>query len=297
MSVAVCDLPLWHGLVRLVDVLGKHVRTIPLATGGKHGIAVTKDELYMAISYSESNALRVYRFDAGGEVRLLHTLARSWRGHSGPLEFSFPYRLCLTPCGNLLVCDSGNNRVQELTAPSELPPAFVRTFPAPGACSVALHGDTLAIGTDFGCITLLDYTTGRAIRTIGTRGAGLGEIGHSCEGLCFTPDGKSLLAAEYRNNRLSMFCVRDGSWQQHIGAGMVSHGNNDVALTAAGEILVADFGNNRVCVFSADGSTLLRSWGTPGSGDGQFAFPTALALVGAKLYVLDGDGTRVQVFE
>ncbi len=64
-----------------------------------------------------------------------------------------------------------------------------------------------------------------------------------------------------------------------------------------GELLVADYGNHRVCVFSADGDTLLRAWGTCGYVDGQFEYPIAIALVNSKLFVLDRNCSRVQVFE
>ena len=62
---------------------------------------------------------------------------------------------------------------------------------------------------------------------------------------------------------------------------------------------MADIANHRVCVFSADGSQLVRSWGTKGTRRGQFRLPTALAVAGSHLYVLDGDSAsaRVQVFE
>ena len=60
---------------------------------------------------------------------------------------------------------------------------------------------------------------------------------------------------------------------------------------------MADYGNHRICVFSADGSMLLRSWGSEGTGDGQFKYPTALAVRGSRLYVLDNSSPRVQVFE
>ncbi len=66
-----------------------------------------------------------------------------------------------------------------------------------------------------------------------------------------------------------------------------------------GELLVAECRNNRVCVFSADGDTLLRIWGTRGSADGHFWDPMALALADFKLFVLDyyTYSARVQVFE
>ena len=60
---------------------------------------------------------------------------------------------------------------------------------------------------------------------------------------------------------------------------------------------MADVYNNRLCLFSPDGLELLRSWGTMGNGDGEFEYPTALAIAGSHLCVLDYGSARVQVFE
>ncbi len=62
------------------------------------------------------------------------------------------------------------------------------------------------------------------------------------------------------------------------------------------ELFVADYGEHRVCVFSADGDTLLRSWDAYGSGDDMFLAPSALALAGSKLFLRDSSARRrVQV--
>ncbi len=93
-----------------------------------------------------------------------------------------------------------------------------------------------------------------------------------------------------------MFRVSDGGFVKHVCACMTAQ-CSDVQFAPNGELLVADRSNHRVCVFSTDGDTLLLTWGTNGSADGQFKFPAALALVDSKLFVLDGSGPRVQVFE
>jgi hypothetical protein len=77
---------------------------------------------------------------------------------------------------------------------------------------------------------------------------------------------------------------------------VVADGVKDVQFAPNGELLVADYNNHRVCVFSADGDTLLRTWGIPGTAVGQFQSLTAFALVDSKLFVLDRDSLCVQVF-
>ena len=79
----------------------------------------------------------------------------------------------------------------------------------------------------------------------------------------------------------------------------LSHGHKDVEISARGEIFVADIKNHRICVFSADGARLMRSWGSIGSADGKFCMPIALSLVQNRLFVLDeaSNSERVQVFQ
>jgi DNA-binding beta-propeller fold protein YncE len=237
----------------------------------------------------------VYRLEADGAATLLHTVGAA--SGAGPRQFNNPAKMCLTPAGNLLVCDNGNDRVQELTGLGEAEPQHVRFIHVAGAWSIALHGDLLVVGTSRATIQQFCYASGAFIRSIGSEGSGPGQIGDQCEGLRVTPDGQFIVAAEYGNDRLSMFRASDGGFVKHIGAGVVADGFKDVEFDPSGELLVADYSNCRVCVFSTDGDTLLRTCGVEGSAAGQLYCPGSLALADSKLFVLDHKGARVQVFE
>jgi DNA-binding beta-propeller fold protein YncE len=298
VSVMIRGEIVWSGSVPsttvAVGVAGDHVYTLTIANGWTAGLVVTPDGRYVAVSYYREHCVRVYRLEADGTVALLHTVGTKG---DGPKQFNYPQRMCLTPAGSLLVCELNNDRVQELAGLGEAEPQHVRFISVICVRSIALHDDMLAVGTDRSTIELLSYASGALILSIGAWGRGPGQICDGCEGLRFTPDGQFIVAAEYGNQRLSVFRVSDGGFVKHIGAGVVADGNKDVQFALNGELIVADFDNQRVCVFSADGDTLLRTWGTLGSADGQFHDPTALALVDSKLFVLDQGSARVQVFE
>lgn len=69
-----------------------------------------------------------------------------------------------------------------------------------------------------------------------------------------------------------------------------------LAVDQAGEVYVADAGNCRVQVFSADGK-FLRSWGSCGGEQGQFQKPLDVAIgPRGDVYVADFELDRVQVF-
>jgi hypothetical protein len=295
IRITVCGVLVWAGVVRVCEITGHHLQSYDIAAEGRmFGCVVTPNGRYMAVSFYFDHKLHVYRLEDDGTTSLQHAVGAT--AGDGPMQFNYPGRMCLIPAGNLLVCEYGNDRVQELTGLGEAEPQHVRFILIAGAWSIALHGETLAVGTN-GAIELLSYASGVLICSIGSRGSGPGQIGYRCEGLRFTPDGQLIVSAEQGNKRLSMFRVSDGSFVKHIGADVVADGWKDVQFAPSGELLAADCNNHRVCVFSADGDTLLRTWGTSGSADGQFKYPTALALVDSKLFVLDCDGGRVQVFE
>jgi len=84
------------------------------------------------------------------------------------------------------------------------------------------------------------------------------------------------------------------------GSGMPSdlfEGPTDVAFDAAGNIFVADgLHNARVAKFTRDG-VFVKSWGSRGAGEGQFASPRSIAVDAAgNVYVADRGNNRIQVF-
>jgi DNA-binding beta-propeller fold protein YncE len=74
---------------------------------------------------------------------------------------------------------------------------------------------------------------------------------------------------------------------------------NDVITNEKGEIFVSEghTSGGRIRKFSSDGK-LLKTWGEPGSGPGQFNIPHALALDSrGRLFVADRANHRIQIFD
>ncbi|MBN1488867.1 MAG: hypothetical protein JXA69_03030, partial [Phycisphaerae bacterium] len=69
-----------------------------------------------------------------------------------------------------------------------------------------------------------------------------------------------------------------------------------VRVAPDGNLLVAEYGNNRVQMFTPAG-TSLWTWGSPGRQPGQLAIPWALAISrDGRVYVVDSGNNRIQVF-
>jgi sugar lactone lactonase YvrE len=83
-------------------------------------------------------------------------------------------------------------------------------------------------------------------------------------------------------------------------------GYGDVAIDDAGNIYVADSGNQRIQKFAPD-RTFLMSWGSEGIADGQFLCPTAIAVdrqgrvyasdLAGKIEVFAPDGERLATWD
>lgn len=112
----------------------------------------------------------------------------------------------------------------------------------------------------------------------------------------FTPDGKLLLTLG-TSGKPSATGITGIDYRTIQQPGPPFHRPTNVALAADGSLYVTDgYGNCRVHHFSPDGK-LLHSWGTPGSGPGQFNLPHGIAIDAAgRIFVADRENSRLQIF-
>lgn len=87
---------------------------------------------------------------------------------------------------------------------------------------------------------------------------------------------------------------RDGNPLAPIGKGELRRPNGVAYDAASGRLFVVDTQAHQIKVFDLEGK-LLQTWGERGEGDGQFNYPTHIALGGGKLYVSDTLNARVQI--
>ena len=269
--------------------IGAHVRTYAVKDAGNNrGLAVARDGSQFAVSNLGTHMITVYSTVDGSETVSF--------GGNGAGPGRRPFKLCTSPRDTLLVADFGTQCVQEVTFPgAHIRDIGVGVF-GDGICGIACN-DELIVVTKFGGATpnrvlLFNYSTGELFRQFAALGRGDGQIGQHPTGVRFTLDNQHIIIVDtVNNNRLSMFTV-EGVFVKHIGAGVLGDGPCDVDFTADGRIIVADYYTHRVCVFAADG-VMTSSWDSKGS----FVYPTALAVSGDKLFVLDYWSAQVQVFD
>lgn len=275
------------------------------------GLAVSPDGSAIVVSNEESNTISVFRLPDGA-------FQNEFGGAgSAPGQFNRPRKICFSPVrnGNILVADFANNRVQVChqffrIANTFFADCFPQEMTLAGAHVRTLADETLervsgiAANTEVivasslrsgNQVALFDMNTGGLIRSFGKKGGSEGELNGSV-GVRLTPDGLHLLIAEFYSNRLSVFTLT-GDFVRCIGVGHgVLRNPVDVDFGPSGDILVANWENHRICVFSPDGSSFLQTFGTFGKAPGQFKNPRSLAMHSGQLYVSDYNTSRVQLF-
>ena len=284
--------------MQVPPIKGQFVRKIALQTsaGWNNGLAVSPDSAHMVVSHG-NHTLSVYSLPDGEYLRTFGSHG------AGKGQFKYPAKLCFSVTGNVLVAEYENKRVQEVT----LMGSHVR-FVGVGVIAdyirgIAANAELIVVGkawcTSNNRIMMFDTVTGAVVRAFGNYGAAQGQLMMYCNGVRFTPDSRHIIVAESNGygtrSRLSVFTLA-GVFVRCIGEGELQVAT-DVEFTDNGDVIVSDSWAGYQYVHSADGSTLLRQWGGKGDADGNFTEPTALAIRGSQLYVLDEVTERVQVFE
>jgi sugar lactone lactonase YvrE len=118
----------------------------------------------------------------------------------------------------------------------------------------------------------------------------------------FSPDAELLLTLGTPGRRSDTGWVPGVPAEIHMVEGVKYpgppfNGCTDLAIAANGDIYVSD-GYQNCCVhrFDAKGN-LLQSWGTVGSGPGEFRLPHALRLAAdGRVFIADRENDRIQIF-
>ncbi len=128
--------------------------------------------------------------------------------------------------------------------------------------------------------------------------------GHLIEGHGMSISSKDEIWATDKDGHVAVCFNTSGELTMQLGNYQIPRLNDpfshpsDVAVHNNGDIFVSDgYGNSRIHHFSPDGK-LIKSWGNPGSGPGEFTVPHALAFDSReRLFVCDRENYRIQIFE
>ncbi len=225
---------------------------------------------------------------------------------SGEGQFHNPSGLTVDTNGNLFVADRGNHRVEELNAEGKYVRSFTRSSEKEGPFDVQLdaNGDLWVSYAWEGKIAEFS-PQGSLLREWGTKGTGPGQLEDAYR-LQIGPEGNIWLA-EWGNNRVQVFSQTGeylyGFGTYGSGEGQFWHArgigfyNSNVYVLDSGEFDTNS--NNRIEKWQKINRVPLYSgsFGSYGSGAGQFKEPVGLAVDGSgNVWVADWANSRFEEF-
>ena len=162
---------------------------------------------------------------------------------------------------------------------------------------LAITREGIVVGHGKHCITIIDPTNGRKIRSYGQCGSGQVQF-NDLYGVAVTQEGR-IIVSDYGTHRLQVWTA-EGALIATVG----SKGSQplqfvrpwDVAVDHNGKVFVTDTGNNRVQVLNAD-LTYSHCFGSEGDQPGEFNCPRGITIdADGMVYVADITNKRVQKF-
>jgi DNA-binding beta-propeller fold protein YncE len=160
-------------------------------------------------------------------------------------------------------------------------------FDSPTAMAVDRNGNLLIADTGNGRIEKFS-STGSFVTSIG--------LFEAPNGIAIDRAGNIYVAEIGSKHSLQKLDPKGKFIAEWKGPGF--YGPRRIAIGPDDSIYVVDSGHNRIVKFSSDGQ-VLASWGSEGSGDGQFKGLSSVALgpINNKVYVADPLNRRIQVFD
>lgn len=123
--------------------------------------------------------------------------------------------------------------------------------------------------------------------SFGDRGSGNGQFEYP-GGLVIA--GNSIFVCDSQNHRIQEL-TKTGLMIREFGNGFLSFPHS--IIYDNGKLYVTDSANHRVVVYSITGD-LLNYYGTYGTNDGEFNYPTGILAYGDYLFVVDSQNNKVQ---
>jgi phospholipase C len=220
---------------------------------------------------------RVVEFSPAG-----HVLAAFGSAGSGRGQLDQPVALALSPSGDVWVADQGNSRIEEFSASG----GYLASIQVQAPAGVALDadGDIWVSSPSYAPGNAVDEFSpaGRSLQSFGTTQAGYGDLGDT-GGIAVGPAGR-VYVAQPDYGWVSVF-GRDGAFYTEFGlrsdparASEELEFPQGLAVTATGQVWVADSGHNRIAEFGPPTAPASAPGGGP-----PLLLVGGLALLGALL--------------
>jgi sugar lactone lactonase YvrE len=271
---------------------------------GPQGVAVGPDGVIWTTTQGQN---RVVGFNPDGSVNAI-LYQGSPSAKSSPNAFSYPVGVAVAPAGLIYIADQPRSTVWVVTRDNKI----VTKYFVPTPSAIAVSSDRLVVGSGAGFVILTPQ--GQVIKVIGKPGKGLDQF-NGVKGLAIGKDG-TIYATDQYNNRVSAY-DKNGNRKWIVSTGNPGNQANiaksmspqpvkakanmqlpaGMTIDGAGRLVIIDPFGFDVTVLSTKNGSLIAKYGSPGSVDGQFIYPSDIAYDPAHDWfaVTDTGNARVQV--
>jgi RHS repeat-associated protein len=220
---------------------------------------------------------------------------------TGSGQFAHPGDVVLDAKGNLWVADSNNNRLQEFNEKGE----FIKSMGSVGTGNGQFKQPKSIAFTAAGNFWVADAANNRLqefnekgefMKAVGSLGSGNGQF-NGPEHVAIDAKGNLWVSDTY-NYRIQEL-NENGEFVKVVNpTGLGAIEPTGITVGPGGNVWVTDWAHNRVVEINETGETLVRSFGTAGTGTGQFNHPDAVAIdPSAHVWIVDQTNQRVQEFD
>ena len=262
------------------------------------GLAVNQTADGLRVYVADLGNNRIQIFDGNGMF-----IDAFGSNGTDPGLFDGPIDVGVDSAGNLYVADEGNGRIQKFNA------AGVYLFewdsgaggnPLTGPISVHVGPDDAVYVVDQDSARIQVYdTNGSSIRSWGSLGSGDGQFDAPTD-IVIDQDNSRAYVTDSDNNRIQVFDVL-GNYQSQFGGLPYGDGRGQfstpwgIALDRNGDLLVVDWPNDRLQIFSSDDFSYLGQ--ITGDSRGRLRVPTGVTLdQSGNIIVVDNMLNQVKLF-
>jgi DNA-binding beta-propeller fold protein YncE len=192
--------------------------------------------------------------------------------------------------GTRYVVDSGGDRVVRFAPDGTMTQILKTGLDKPRALALDPDPTKLWVADTRDNQVLQISVTGTILRTFGGTGSLKAPFG-------IAADASGVYVADTYDYRVVKLRASDGArlWAQTSCAGQTISRPRGVTVGSDGDVYVADTDHGRIVVLDPATGACRRAFGSPGSGDGQFAGPRDLVSDGAGgLWVAEAKSARIQ---
>ncbi|PWC42090.1 hypothetical protein [Azospirillum sp. TSO22-1] len=207
-------------------------------------------------------------------------------------ELDEPTDLHLSQLGDLFVSDGNGKKVVQYDKDAEKVKVFKdeENLNRPVAVTTDKRGLRIFVADGLYDRVVAFNRAGVSLYGIGERGDGEGNF-RNIRAMIQGPDGL-LYVVDGISRHINVFGL-DGSYIATFGKETFTDPGG-IAVDDDGRVYVSDGFNHRILIFA--NRRLVETYGKPGQGPGEFQSPGNLAYHQGRLYVVDRQNARVQVF-